>query len=155
MMDEEIVGLFIPGDEPSGPDDRWRGKRIAGSRPSGRSLFGNAIVARVARLGAGAPLSLGDSESAAPYITTRGGVGAVSYHGGMPLRAMPRVGPGDHRLRGVDHRRDRAARRRGRRPAVGPDGGGNGADVHAQAGDELGSPRAVRPVRGCGRSLAE
>ena len=39
------------------------GKGIAGSRPSGRSLSGNAIVARVARLGAGAPLSLGASTS--------------------------------------------------------------------------------------------
>ena len=42
----------------------FRGKGIAGSRPSGRSLFDNAIVARVARLGAGAPLSLGDCERA-------------------------------------------------------------------------------------------
>ena len=41
----------------------FRGKGIAGSRPSGRSLSGNAIVARVARLGAGAPLSLGASTS--------------------------------------------------------------------------------------------
>ena len=48
-----------------GPDDPDRGKGIAGSRPSGRSLFGNAIVARVARLGAGAPLSLGESTSGA------------------------------------------------------------------------------------------
>jgi hypothetical protein len=44
-----------------GADAPFRGKGIAGSRPSGRSLFGNAIVARVARLGAGAPLSLGES----------------------------------------------------------------------------------------------
>jgi hypothetical protein len=42
---------------------RNRGKGIAGSRPSGRSLSGNAIVARVARFGAGALLSLGDSDS--------------------------------------------------------------------------------------------
>ncbi len=40
-------------------DDRLRGKGIAGSRPSGRSLSGNAIGARVARFGAGALLSLG------------------------------------------------------------------------------------------------
>ena len=46
-------------------DNRNRGKGIAGSRPSGRSLSGNAIVARVARLGAGAPLSLGESTSGA------------------------------------------------------------------------------------------
>jgi hypothetical protein len=39
------------------------GKGIAGSRPSGRSVFDNAIVARVARLGSGAPLSLGEGES--------------------------------------------------------------------------------------------
>ena len=42
---------------------RMRGKGIAGSRPSGRSLFDNAIVARVARLGAGASLSLGGRSS--------------------------------------------------------------------------------------------
>jgi hypothetical protein len=42
----------------------FRGKGIAGSRPSGRSLSINAIVARVARLGAGAPPSLGDRSSA-------------------------------------------------------------------------------------------
>ena len=38
-------------------DYRNRGKGIAGSRPSGRSLSGNAIVAPGAQLGAGAPLS--------------------------------------------------------------------------------------------------
>jgi hypothetical protein len=47
----------------AGPDDPDRGKGIAGSRPSGRSLFDNAIVPRVARLGSGAPLSLGASTS--------------------------------------------------------------------------------------------
>ncbi len=46
------------------PRDRKRGKGIAGARPSVRSLSGNAIVARVARLGAGAPLSSGDCDSA-------------------------------------------------------------------------------------------
>ena len=45
------------------PRDWKRGEGIAGSRPSGRSLFDNAIVARVARLGSGAPLSLGASTS--------------------------------------------------------------------------------------------
>jgi hypothetical protein len=44
-------------------DERSRGKGIAGSRPSGRSLSGNAI-ARVARFGAGALLSLGELSSA-------------------------------------------------------------------------------------------
>ena len=43
----------------------WRGKGIVHSRPPGRSLSGNAIVARVARLGGGALLSLGESTSAA------------------------------------------------------------------------------------------
>ena len=46
------------------PRDWKRGKGIAGSRPSGRSLSGNAIVARVAQLGAGAPLSFGGEKSA-------------------------------------------------------------------------------------------
>jgi hypothetical protein len=41
-----------------------RGKGIVGSRPSGRSLSGNAIVARMARFGEGALRSLGDSSSA-------------------------------------------------------------------------------------------
>ena len=44
-------------------DYRNRGKGIVGSRPSGRSLSGNAIVARVARFGTAALLSLGDSDS--------------------------------------------------------------------------------------------
>jgi hypothetical protein len=44
-----------------------RGKGIAGSRPSGRSVFDNAIVARVARLGSGAPLSLGDCDSRSEF----------------------------------------------------------------------------------------
>jgi hypothetical protein len=48
---------------------RMRGKGIAGSRPSGRSLSGNAIVARVARLGAGAPLSLGDCKTADQFAS--------------------------------------------------------------------------------------
>ena len=43
---------------------RERGKGIAGSRPSGRSLSGNAIVALVARFGAAALLSSGDRSSA-------------------------------------------------------------------------------------------
>jgi hypothetical protein len=43
------------------PRDRDRGKGIAGSRRPGRSLFGNAIVARAAGFGAGALLSLGGS----------------------------------------------------------------------------------------------
>ncbi len=40
-----------------------RGKGIAGSRPPGRSLSGNAIAARAAQFGAGALLSLGESSS--------------------------------------------------------------------------------------------
>ena len=44
-------------DDPGRPGYRNRGKGIAGSRPSGRSLSGNAIVAPGAQLGAGAPLS--------------------------------------------------------------------------------------------------
>jgi len=44
-------------------DDRLRGIGIVGSRPSGRSLSSNAIVARVSRFGGGAPLSLGDTRS--------------------------------------------------------------------------------------------
>jgi hypothetical protein len=35
---------------------------IAGSGAPGRSLFRNAMVARLARFGGAAPLSLGDSE---------------------------------------------------------------------------------------------
>jgi hypothetical protein len=42
----------------------WRGIGIVGSRPTGRLLSGNAIVARGARFGGGARLSLGELSSA-------------------------------------------------------------------------------------------
>ena len=48
---------------PAGAGAPFRGKDIVGSRPTGRLLSGNAIVARGARLGGGARLSLGDSAS--------------------------------------------------------------------------------------------
>jgi hypothetical protein len=53
------------------------GKGVAGSRPPGRSLSGNAIVARVARLGAGAPLSLGEGESEVDLVVSSTRIGKV------------------------------------------------------------------------------
>jgi hypothetical protein len=64
-----------------------RGKGIAGSRRSGRSLSGNAIVARVARFGGGAPVSLREargSELAGPRrLSKRFG----DHEGGAIFRA--------------------------------------------------------------------